>query len=213
MAYITALPVTTYATFTLAEWYHVIDTIVTLSRLCFPVPSVPDWDAVAARQSANFIPLVSGLQVKMDEVLRWMASGTLKSGKGNGENEMRRVNIPGLFSAVLSIVLKQYDERVAQDTQSDLPPDIFNFNPFFGQEKASTTYRPNASQCPVMNGSLKGTEYWDAMGAFNDNISGDVWMGGPGSGGVGDVVFEPAVVEDWYLWGTKLPEWDEGLAE
>jgi hypothetical protein len=213
MTYMIALPVAAYDTFTLAEWNHVIDIIVTLSRLCFSIPSIPEWDAAAARQLTNFVPLMTDLQQKMDDVVRYLGSSipTLGKAGGNDENERRRINIPALFSAVLSIVLEQYEERVAQEIY--LLPDSLDLNRLLPQDLPGqpTTYPMKSGLCPVMNGSLKGTEYWDAMGAFKSDISADAWMGGPEHVSGGNDVFEPAVLDDWYLWGTKLPEWDEGL--
>jgi hypothetical protein len=210
----TSLPVAAYATFTLAEWNHVIDIIVTLSRLCFPIPSIPAWDAAAARQSTNFIPLVTGLQEKMDDVVRYLDSSITTSSKASGdeENKKKRINIPALFSAVLTIVLRQYEERVAQETH--LSPEFFgDLNPLLAPDQLgqATVYPMKSAQCPVMNGGLKGTEYWDAMGAFKSDISADAWMGGPGQVGGANELFDPAVLDDWYLWGTKLPDWDEAL--
>jgi hypothetical protein len=206
MTYFSALPAPAYTPFTLAEWNHIVDLIVTLSRLCFPIPNIPTWDAPSARQTANFIPLVSVLQEKMVEVAIHFAS-TAITNTSDKKDKGRNINIPSLFSAVLSIVLQQYTDRISQESQLD----IFDLNPLLtqSQDQGNSIYPMKLGMCPVMNGSLKGTEYWDAMGAFESDISGDAWMGHGNGGGEG--VFDATVLDDWYLWGTKLPEWDEGI--
>jgi hypothetical protein len=199
MTYLSALPVTAFATFTLAEWNHVIDTIVTLSRLCFPILTIPAWDAAMARQTAGFVTLVTGLLEKMDEVVGYLGSNS--EARGNKELESSRLSIPGLFSAVLTSVLQQYEEMVAQEEHLSL------FDKFDPNEQTIPTNQLKTFQCPVMNGCLKGTEYAGAMTAFRTDVSADAWMGVPD---YGSELFEPAVLDDWCLWGTKLPEWDGG---
>jgi hypothetical protein len=207
MTYLAALPTATYTTFTLAEWNRIIDFIVSFSRLCFPIPNIAAWDAPSARQTANFIPLISGLQEKMDEVVTHLAS-TAIANTSDKKDENRNINIPSLFSAVLTIVLQQYSDRISQESQLD----IFDLNPLLtqSQDQGDSIYPMKSGMCPVMNGSLNGTEYWDAIGAFTSDVSGDAWMGHGNGGGEG--MFDAAVLDDWYLWGTKLPEWDEGIA-
>lgn len=206
MTYLAALPVTAFTIFTLAEWNHVIDTIVTLSRLCFPIPTVPAWDAASARQTAGFVQLVTGLLGKMDELVGFLGSNSEARGKGRSmkENESSRLSIPGLFSAVLTSVLQQYEDRVVQEEQLAF---FDNFDPNDQIAPATIADPLKTFQCPVMNGCLKGTEYAGAMAAFRTEVSADAWMGVPD---YGSELFETAVLDDWYLWGMKLPEWNGG---
>lgn len=241
MTFLTSLPPSAFTTFTFPEWYHIIDILVTLSRLCFPIPSIPSWDPVATRQIARYLPLVTGLHAKLEEVVKLLATSTSTStstsslGLGDtGHNEKGNINIPYLFSAVLSILLEQYTERIHSfadtpfnifDSSTPLPPPPMPMaaqhgNPstflvsqqqqFYdtatmpepecqGQNSGAlrdSIYPMKSGLCPVMNGALKGTGYWDAMGAFRSGVSGDAWMGST----VGGEVFDGNVVGDWGLW-------------
>lgn len=217
MTYLVTLPPTAFSTFTFPEWYHIIDMLVTLSRLCFPIPSIPSWDPISTREIANYLPLVTGLRAKMEEVVQlldWKSSPF-----GNNAHEKGNINIPNLFSAVLAILLEQYKERV--DPSVDAPCNLFDTSPptqdyhapsqqsLFIQTASHHTgvlqdsiYPMKPGLCPVMNGSLEGTEYWNAMGAFKTTTSGDAWMGSA----VGGEDFDRDIIEDWGLWDIQTSQ-------
>lgn len=245
MTYLKSLPPAAFTTFTFPEWYHIIDILVTLSRLCFPIPSIPSWDPTSTRQTVSYLPLVTGLQVKMGEVVKLLAEKALPFGGEVHEKEKGTINIPYLFSAVLTILLEQYNDRVSsfvdspfnvldaptQDrhtTQNNTtfpdsqhayatPPDsgIGGSGPKYNGALCDSIYPMKSGLCPVMNGALKGTEYWDAMGAFNRGIGGsgafagtwgDAWMGAP----IGGEIFDGNVIEDWGLWDMQAGQWEGG---
>ncbi|KAE9967864.1 hypothetical protein EG328_007928 [Venturia inaequalis] len=213
MTYLTSLPPTVFTTFTFPEWYHIIDVLVTLSRLCFPIPSIPSWDPASTRQIAKYLPLVTGLQAKMEEVVQHLA---LKSSPlVETAHEKGHVNIPYLFSAVLAILLEQYKERVTSfvDTPFNLfdpPPQYHHAAPQQSNNTSSESqhsdsiYPMKSGLCPVMNGALKGTQYGDAMDAFKTTTGGDAWMGSE----IGAEIFDGNVIEDWALWDLQASMWE-----
>lgn len=254
---LTSLPPGAFITFTFPEWYHIIDILVTLSRLCFPIPSILSWDPASTRRIAGYLPLVMGLQGKMGDVVRLLALRSSPFGGDVREKGKGNINIPFLFSAFLTILLEQYTDRVnsfvdAPFTLFDPPPPTQD--PHVAQTSQYQTHSyatpPNSQHngalrnsiypmksglCPVMNGALEGTEYWDAMGVFKTRIGGSGGIDGPGRGGIdgsgrgeidgigafagtgsdawmgnpiGGEIFDGNVIEDWGLWDLQAGRWE-----
>ena len=155
-----------YKNMTIAHWSYFIQALQILSRLCFDIPHIPSWDSREARRTTHLGIILESLCYRMQELTSAESSRSsiMRAGHGNfeAEDETEDSDPPSppdhffLFKSVLQILKTSYDERVKAIST--------------GVESQLEQTWPK-SNCPVVNGSLRKTEFWDAYEAssFSEN--------------------------------------------
>jgi hypothetical protein len=117
--YLLTISVVHYRMFTHVQWGAIVQTIVICSRLSFPLPSCPSWDASAARQRTPLPMYLESLCYRCQSLTRVPAShvGLAKDPDG-----------PYIFKMTLESILKEFkeklevSERLSQSSETDTPP-------------------------------------------------------------------------------------------
>lgn len=149
-----ALPVDQYTFFTTREWFQLILTTRMASRTCFfcPANAELEWKRFQAESRAKMATYLKSLSQRMEGI---------STSKGGGHPD-----IFAMFKSVLDLLVPKYSRREigprcpssSQDTESVLS----------GTEQGSIdTGLPctGSSSCPILNGSIKGTDFWRASEA------------------------------------------------
>jgi hypothetical protein len=92
-----------YHAFTNVEWSNIIQSIIILSRLSFPLPRCPGWDVVAAREHAPLGMFLDCLCYRM-QALSSVPPTELNPKAPDG---------PFIFRMVLESIKKSYEQRIA----------------------------------------------------------------------------------------------------
>jgi hypothetical protein len=103
-----SIPAAQYYPFTHVEWSSVIQSIIILSRLSFPLPRCPGWDVVAAREHAPLGMFLDCLCYRMQAL----------SSVPPTEPNPKAPDGPFIFKMVLESIKKSYEQRVALVTPS-----------------------------------------------------------------------------------------------
>lgn len=103
-----SIPAAQYSPFTHVEWSSVIQSIIILSRLSFPLPRCPGWDVVAAREHAPLGMFLDCLCYRMQAL----------SSVPPTEPNPKAPDGPFIFKMVLESIKKSYEQRVALVTPS-----------------------------------------------------------------------------------------------
>jgi hypothetical protein len=122
-----------YRNFTFVEWSRVIFAVITLFRLLSKTSTSPGLDSPAVHELTQFGKYFEILCFRMHEL----------SNASSSENEPP--NIFCLWESVLRIVRAKYLQLVSDMTE----------------QRAVNLGLKNL--CPVLNGSIKETEYWEAF--------------------------------------------------
>jgi hypothetical protein len=97
-----SIPSAQYHAFTNVEWSNIIQSIVILSRLSFPLPRCPGWDVVAAREHAPLGMFLDCLCYRM-QTLSSVPPTELNPKAPDG---------PFIFRMILESIKKSYEQRV-----------------------------------------------------------------------------------------------------
>ena len=98
-----SIPAAQYYPFTNVEWSNIIQSIIILSRLSFPLPRCPGWDVVAAREHAPLGMFLDCLAYRMQAL----------SSVPPTEPNPKAPDGPFIFRMVLESIKKSYEQRVA----------------------------------------------------------------------------------------------------
>jgi hypothetical protein len=147
-----------------------------MSLLCFDVPAIPEWDAAATRQQSHFGVYLESICYRMQQLL---VQGATDEGGIGGESLSTAVHPSGfqMFKSVLEVVKNVYDELAGNAAAEAL----------VGAAGTPSTLSSFAlsgpSSCPVLNGAIKETEYWDMLqdSDFMDMFDGNILSAGFGS--------------------------------
>jgi len=103
-----SIPALHYHAFTNVEWSNIIQAIIILSRLSFPLPRCPGWDVVAAREHAPLGMFLDCLCYRMQAL----------SSVPPTEPNPKAPDGPFIFRMVLESIKRSYEQRVALVTPS-----------------------------------------------------------------------------------------------
>jgi hypothetical protein len=165
-----ALPIAEYRNFSIVEWSRLIQTVVNLFTLCSTISKVPDLDPSVRHQSALFGIYLESLCYRMDELTNV------------GKSTQAAPDVFCMFKSVLRIVRDMYDEMIPGTSQGNSP----------GSD--NTLAGSPAHLCPMLNGKIRGTEYWDVL--TTSNMDHSLYE----SQGFGVI----SQLEDWTSWESGL---------
>jgi hypothetical protein len=139
-----------------------------MSLLCFDVPNIPGWDAAAARQKSHFGVYLESLCYRMQQLL---VQGAIDEGGVGGKSLSAAVhpNVFQMFKSVLEIVKNVYDE-LARNAAAEALEGVAGAP----LTPSSFVLSGGPSSCPVLNGAIKETEYWDML---QDSVVMELWDG------------------------------------
>lgn len=145
-----SLPVPEYLNVSFIQWAQLVQVLKIAPQLCFSADSMPQWDADKARKELRLELILESLCYRMHEL-------TSTSHSNSHQDEHVHSSADGhsrpdhflMFKSVLKILKETYEERCAAAEQQMMDPPR------------------HASRCPVMNGSIKDSEFWDALQASN----------------------------------------------
>jgi hypothetical protein len=149
-----AQPMDQYLCFTTREWFQLILTTRMASRTCFFCPSNPgvEWSQFQARSRAKMATYLKSLSQRM---------GSLSSCKDGGH-----ADIFFMFKSVLDLLAPKY---AAPETSPQSSPAVKHMERrlFTTQQESMDSELPDtgSSSCPILNGSIKGIEFWRASQA------------------------------------------------
>lgn len=103
-----SIPALQYHGFTNVEWSSIIQSIIILSRLSFPLPRCPGWDVVAAREHAPLGMFLDCLCYRMEAL----------SCVPPTEPNPKAPDGPFIFRVMLESIKRSYEQRVALVTPS-----------------------------------------------------------------------------------------------
>ena len=191
----TSATMTEYYNMTLMEWVRLILALKIMSRLCFHVNCDPEWDDAMARKEARFGMIMESILYRMQELT---ATGKPRQFGRKDEGDQRAKDMSDaskgsmlrpdhffMFKSVLGILKEVYDERV--DTA-------------MADAKTAASRGQHGSICPVQNGSIKDSEYWEAL-QWSDMMD-----FGPLDSEFGDL--EQPAFQDWDICGSGSTQFD-----
>jgi hypothetical protein len=174
-----SLPLNEYRNFSQVEWCRLIQTVISLFSICSAISALPEVDATTRRQTAHFGVYLESLCFRMEELTK--AGKDLKSPP----------DIFCMFSSILRIVRDTYENMVSTILQADL-----------SSQSSGTPQGSHPAMCPVLNGSIMDTDYWDIL---NDNYTTEMLDGGIfGSRTVGSDLLPR--FDAWDAWESVLVE-------
>ena len=129
-----SLPLPELQDLSFVQWAQLVQVFKIAPKLCFPIPTCPGWDAARARDELRLDLVLDSLCYRMQELTSTNSQDQLQPDQ------------PLMFKSVLQLLKNVYDGRLeALNNETML---------------ASFSKR---SSCPMLNGSLKDTEFWDAL--------------------------------------------------
>jgi hypothetical protein len=148
-----------------------------MSLLCFDVPAIPEWDAAAARQQNHFGVYLESICYRMQQSL---VEGVIDDSGLGGQVPSAAAYPNGflMFKSVLKIVKDVYDELAANAAAEALAGGASTPSML-----GSFAHLGGPSSCPVLNGAIKDTEYWDILqdSDLMDLLDGDILSAGFGN--------------------------------
>jgi hypothetical protein len=146
-----ALPVDQYPCFTTREWFQLILTTRMASRTCFfcPPNAGLEWNKFQAESRAKMATYLKSLSQRMEGI----------SASKGGHPDMF-----AMFKSVLDLLVPKYAPHEiatqcpssSQDTESVVSPT---------EQDGAQLPCTGSSGCPILNGSIKGTDFWRASEA------------------------------------------------
>ncbi|RAK80149.1 Zn(II)2Cys6 transcription factor domain-containing protein [Aspergillus fijiensis CBS 313.89] len=190
--YFLSLPADQYIYFSIREWCQLILTISTASQICFLIHPFMNTQWYDFQTKAR-----STMRIYLESLLHRMT--TLSVSKTGATPD-----IFCMFRSVLDVVLEAYAvARINSPLQSDPDPSVTEGTDSPSVGATSTTSR----RCPMMNGSIKQTEFWEAVqqsntlcGGVPEATSSDRYAGAFGAGMDG-------LFDDAQDWPSLFSEW------
>ncbi|KAF2667414.1 hypothetical protein BT63DRAFT_291386 [Microthyrium microscopicum] len=184
---IITLEPTKYRDFSMPEWCRVIQTFVTIFMTLSHIPSIPNLDPAAIKEVLQFGRYIEILCFRMREL------------SVVDKDSSAPPDVFCLWESVLRIVRKKYG-ALAKDVGHSMSNSPSGNGSAGGSDRArSGMIRAPATLCPVVNGSLRQSDYWDVWTRSEEQgaMYGDMMM--PGLEGVipGDMGFPMPVTEGW----------------
>jgi hypothetical protein len=184
-----SIPSAQYDAFTNIEWSNIIQSIIILSRLSFPLPRCPGWDVVAAREHAPLSMYLDCLCYRMQAL----------SSVPPTETYPKAPDGPFIFRMVLESIKKSYEQRVAlvASSLSSIAGQSMNAAAGFQTPAASPM---DKLQCPLKDREL--LTYFEPLSQDLNEV-----FGIPGDGNV-PVQREARSIPVYHdLWATMTMNW------
>lgn len=154
-----SIPTSQFRYMTSTGWAQVVQVIVVLSRISFPILASPNWNSQAARDYAPMGMYLDCLSYKLQSI-----STTVSGGSGIPA----RLDSPFIFKTILETLKEAHDRRVNQ-LVSNLPTPDMSFgtdsNPGITSSRNSNG---SVKLCPMFNPTI--APYLDAWQASKDEI-------------------------------------------
>ncbi|PYH70617.1 uncharacterized protein BO88DRAFT_424180 [Aspergillus vadensis CBS 113365] len=191
--YFLSIPQSQYILFSYRDWCQLILTISAASDICFlsSASMSPIWTDFQTKTRSGMLIYLESLSHRM----------TRLSVTKDGETP----DIFFMFKSVLEIVLSTYAPTSGES--SSLTSTSIKGNPSVraetGRNVAATSSTPS-TRCPMVNGSIRESEFWEAM------KQSDVYLEGLANGVNGEDVFTSGVdslLADCGDWPSIFSEW------
>lgn len=193
LEFLLSLPLSQFNYLTCILWGRVIQVIVVLSRLSFPIPKQPNWDANDAREYA---PL--GMYL---DCLCYRLGNLSKTREVDGEVPPLPDG-PFIFKMVLERLKESHERRVSHCVATSLSTnthDIGIMNMDIAKER---------NRCPMMDRSF--TSFFDVWDSSRDDVLRDLDSSQ-------NAIVNPATMGYHDIWATMTmgwaaPEWGRSIA-
>ncbi|PYI03551.1 hypothetical protein BO78DRAFT_463234 [Aspergillus sclerotiicarbonarius CBS 121057] len=166
--YFLSIPLDQYTSFSIRDWCQLILTISASSQICFKSPDItnPEWTNFRIKTRSSMLIYLESLSHRMSSL----------SVSKPGETP----DLYFMFKSVLDIVLPTY----APPTRSTSYPQSCGTgrqSPVIEDHTREVVAPPStSSRCPMMNGSIRQSEFWEAM------QQSDLYLESLGGGGYGE---------------------------
>ncbi|PGH26719.1 hypothetical protein AJ80_01665 [Polytolypa hystricis UAMH7299] len=167
-----------YARLVFVEWSMLVQTINTFSRLCcYLIPEIPDWaNVVIPEERTRFLVDLECLGERLEMACNNNKKLARKAAASeeDGEEEDSPPDLLYMFRCVLQLVHESHskasDTAPNYDTQGrrgKRRPEEEGDDDGDDTDEGREKRRKVMSRCPVMSGSIVGTEYWNALEKVN----------------------------------------------
>jgi hypothetical protein len=149
-----ALPVDQYTCFTTKEWFQLILTTSMASRTCFfcPANAGLEWEKFRAESRAKIATYLKSLSQMMDSI--------------STSNSGGHPDIFAMFKSVLDLLVPKYAPHETGTRCSSPSQDTGSVLSATEQDSMDAELPcTGSSSCPILNGSIKGTDFWRASEA------------------------------------------------
>lgn len=146
------LPVDQYTCFTTREWFQLILTTRMASRTCFfcPANAGLEWKEFRVESRAKMATYLKSLSQRMKSISASESGG--------------HPDIFTMFKSVLDLLVPKYAPREIGNRSPSFSQDTGSVQSATKQESAELPCT-GSSSCPILNGSIKGTDFWRASEA------------------------------------------------
>ncbi|RAK98745.1 Zn(II)2Cys6 transcription factor domain-containing protein [Aspergillus ibericus CBS 121593] len=193
--YFLSIPVDQYILLSKREWCLLILTISASSQICFLSPAVssPEWTHFQTKTRSSILIYLESLSHRMSSL----------SVSKPGETP----DVFFMFKSVLDIVLPTYAPPTCSSSSSS-SYSIERLSPVSQDDNQEVTALPSPStRCPMMNGSIRKSEFWHSM------EQSDLYLAEFGTGGDAEGVCTVGVpgvhslFDDSGDWPSIFSEW------
>jgi hypothetical protein len=184
--YLLSVPVNSYMAFTNVQWGYMVQAIVILSRLSFPIPACPGWDTRAARERAPLAMYLDCLCYRMQG---------LTTVRPDDIEFPQNPDGPFLFKLVLESIAKKYNERIEALDRLALKDAEGNGTGICGDDRSSC----RREQCPIRDPELAHIFQGDMLSSVQSPWSSS-------DSGTSNASSQPIYFD---LWKTMTMSWGE----
>jgi hypothetical protein len=194
-----SIPSSYYDSFTHVEWSNIIQSIIILSRLSFPLPRCPGWDVVAAREHAPLGMFIDCLCYRMQGLSSVPAT----------EPNPRAPDGPFIFRMMLESIKKSYEGRVALVTPSIAAVADQSANASAGAGFSTPAVSPmDRLHCPMNDQEL--LTYFEPLSQDLNEAFGNPGDAGGNGNANGQVQREQRSIPVYHdLWATMTMNWSD----
>jgi hypothetical protein len=188
-----SIPSAQYNAFTNVEWSNIIQSIIILSRLSFPLPRCPGWDVVAAREHAPLGMFLDCLCYRM-QALSSVPATELNPKAPDG---------PFIFRIVLESIKRSYEARVAL-----VMPPLAMAEQGVGASQSNGFQTPGASPMDKLHCPMNDRELLSFFEPISQDLNEGLGVQGGAGGSMGPSA--PKTIPVYHdLWATMTMNWTD----
>lgn len=146
----TSLDISDYQRLSAIQWTQLVQVMKVVPKLCFDDTLISQWNTAEARSYLQLNSILESLCGKMQE----LTSTTSQTASDGTSTNVARPDYFLMFKSVLQIMKEEYDQRVAA-------------------LERNVAEQKTGSRCPVLNGSIRTSEFWDAW-QYSDTVEEDL---------------------------------------
>ncbi|OJJ73317.1 hypothetical protein ASPBRDRAFT_40982 [Aspergillus brasiliensis CBS 101740] len=193
--YFLSIPQDQYTSFSVRDWSQLILTISAASQICFlsPTPMIPRWTDFQTKTRSSMLIYLESLSHRMSRL------SVAKTGD--------TPDLFFMFKSVLDIVLSTY-APASRESSSPMSNSRGHCPVGRDTDRDMATARSTpATRCPMVNGSIRESEFWEAM------KQSDLYLEGLRSGPNGEdgctsgVPGVDSMLDDCADWPSIFSEW------